>query len=164
MPFLAALKPPIGAETIESVLPEGFYERIKGKGVVHGGWVQQQLILNHPSVGCFVTHCGSGSLTEAVVRDCQLVLLPHAGDQFINARMMSGDLKIGVEVKKGEEDGAFTREAVSMAIKSVLDCDSELGQVVRANHAKWREFLLREGLEKSYIDGFVQKLHVLLKS
>jgi len=51
MPFLAALKPPIGAEAIESALPEGFNERTNGRGVVHGDWVQQLLILSHPSVG-----------------------------------------------------------------------------------------------------------------
>ncbi|XVF40401.1 hypothetical protein PTKIN_Ptkin01aG0110700 [Pterospermum kingtungense] len=91
----------MGAETIESALPEGFQERVKGRGFIQGGWVPQQLILRHPSVGCFVTHCGSGSLAEAMVTDCQLVLLPHIGDQIINARLMDGDLKIGVEVEKG---------------------------------------------------------------
>lgn len=163
MPFLAALKPPIGAETMELALPEGFGERIKGRGVVEGDWVQQQLILSHPSVGCFVTHCGSGSLTEAMVNDCQLVLLPHAGDQFINARIMSGDLKVGIEVEK-TEDGLFTREAVCKAVRTVIDSESELGHIVRKNHAQWREFLLSQGLENSYIDDLVQKLHNLLKS
>ncbi|KAL5192128.1 UDP-glycosyltransferase 79B30 [Glycine soja] len=33
MSFLAALKPPIGAEAIESALPEGFNERTNGRGV-----------------------------------------------------------------------------------------------------------------------------------
>ncbi|XP_058767804.1 cyanidin 3-O-galactoside 2''-O-xylosyltransferase FGGT1-like [Vicia villosa] len=164
MPFLAALKPSIGAETMELALPEGFSERIKGRGVVEGDWVQQQLILSHPSVGCFVTHCGSGSLTEAMVNDCQLVLLPHAGDQFINARIMSGDLKVGIEVGKNEEDGLFTREAVCKAVRTVTDSESELGHIVRKNHAQWREFLLSQGLENSYVDDLVQKLHSLLKS
>ncbi|KAM3703770.1 hypothetical protein ACB098_04G121500 [Castanea mollissima] len=163
LPFLAALKPPMEAETIESALPEGFEETVKGRGVVHGDWVQQQLILRHPSVGCFVTHCGSGSLSEALVTECQLVLLPHAGDQIINARLMGGDLKVGVEVEKGEEDGLFTREGVCKAVKAVMDYDSEEGKEVRANHAKWREFLSNKGLENSYIDNFVQKLHSLLK-
>ncbi|KAK8674569.1 hypothetical protein V6N13_032678 [Hibiscus sabdariffa] len=162
LPFLVALKPPTGAETIESALPEGFQERVKGRGLVHGGWVPQQLILRHPSVGYFVTHCGSGSLAEAMVNDCQLVLLPHAGDQIINARLMSGDLRIGVEVEKGEEDGLFTKEDVYKAVKSVMDQGSELGKETRANHAKWRQFLLAPGLETSYINDFVLELNALL--
>ncbi|KAK9936463.1 hypothetical protein M0R45_013304 [Rubus argutus] len=162
LPFFAALKPPTGVESIESALPEGFEERVKGKGVVYEGWVQQPLILKHPSVGCFVTHCGSGSLSEALVNECQLVLLPNVGDQIINARMMSGDLKVGVEVEKGDEDGLFSKEGVCKAVKAVTDENSEVGKEVRTNHAKWREFFSSKGLESSYIDAFVHKLHELL--
>lgn len=72
--------------------------------MVHGGWVQQQLILELPSIGCFITHCGSGSLAEALVNSFELVLLTRVGDQIINASMMGRNLKIGVEVEKGEED------------------------------------------------------------
>ncbi|GMJ14170.1 UDP-glycosyltransferase 79B6 [Hibiscus trionum] len=162
LPFLVALKPPMGAETIESALPEGFQERVTGRGLVNGGWVPQQLILRHPSVGYFVTHCGSGSLAEAMVNDCQLVLLPHAGDQIINARLMAGDLRIGVEVEKCEEDGLFTKDDVYKAVKSVMDHDNELGKETRANHAKWKEFLLAPELEASYMDDFVMKLNALV--
>ncbi|XVE51412.1 hypothetical protein DITRI_Ditri02bG0038000 [Diplodiscus trichospermus] len=161
LPFLVALKPPVGAETIESALPEGFQERVQGRALVHGGWVPQQLILSHQSVGCFVTHCGSGSLAEAMVRDCQLVLLPNVGDQIINARLMGGELRIGVEVEKGDEDGLFTKEDVCKAVKAVMDDDSDEGKETRANHAKWKEFLLGPGLEDHYMDGFVEKLHAL---
>lgn len=162
LPFLVALKPPVGAETVEEALPEGFKERTQGRGVVHGGWVQQQLILAHPSVGCFVSHCGSGSITEGLVSECQMVLLPHIGDQVINARVMGGDLKVGVEVEKGDEDGLFTKETVCRAVRLVMDENSEIGKEVRANHARWREFLLREGLETAYIDEFVHKLRTLI--
>ncbi|KAF8411002.1 hypothetical protein HHK36_003541 [Tetracentron sinense] len=162
LPFFVALKPPSGAETIEAALPEGFEKRTKGRGVVHGGWVQQQLILGHPSVGCFVTHCGYGSRLEGLVSKCQLVLVPNVGDQFIHARIMSTDLKVGVEVEKGEEDGLFTKESVCMAVKSVMDKNSEVGREVRANHAKWKDFLLSKGLESSYFDGFIHKLQALL--
>ena len=31
-PFLAALKPPFGAESIEEALPKGFEERVQGRG------------------------------------------------------------------------------------------------------------------------------------
>ncbi|KAL6282399.1 hypothetical protein ACE6H2_013328 [Prunus campanulata] len=163
LPFFAALKPPKGVESIEAALPEGFEERVQGRGIVHGGWVQQPLILKHPSVGCFVTHCGSGSLSEALVNECRLVLLPNAGDQIINARMMSRDLKVGVEVEKGDEDGVFTTEGVCKAVKTVMDDESEVAKEVRTNHAKWREFFSGKGLENSCLDSFEQKLHQLLQ-
>uniref|UniRef100_A0AAT9PYB2 Glycosyltransferase n=1 Tax=Panax notoginseng TaxID=44586 RepID=A0AAT9PYB2_9APIA len=162
LPFLAALKPPLGADNIESALWEGFKERNQGKGVVHGGWIQQQLILGHPSVGCFVTHCGFESLSESLVNECQLVLLPRVSDQIINARLMGRDLKVGVEVEKGE-DGAFTKDTVCKAILSVIEVDSKVGKEVRENHAKFRELLLRKGLENSCIGEFIQKLHGLLQ-
>ncbi|KAK9698598.1 hypothetical protein RND81_08G116100 [Saponaria officinalis] len=162
-PFLAALKAPIGYETIESALPEGFLERTKETGIVYGGWVQQQLILKHPSVGCFVTHCGAGSLSEAMVNKCQLVMIPHAVDQFINARMMSLELKVGVEVERRDQDGFFGREDVRKAVDSVMEENSEVGKEVRANHAKWREFILNDGLEESYITSFIDSLYDLLQ-
>nr|BAF75891.1 glucosyltransferase [Dianthus caryophyllus] len=162
-PFLAALKAPTGHDIIESALPEGFLERTKDRGIVYGGWVQQQLILRHPSVGCFVTHCGAGSLSEAMVNKCQLVMIPHAVDQFINAKMMSLELRVGVEVERRDEDGFFSREDVRKAVESVMDENSVLGKEVMANHAKWREFILKDGIEESYISGFIDKLYDLLR-
>lgn len=163
LPFFTALKPPMGVESIEAALPEGFEERMQGRGIVHGGWVQQPMILKHPSVGCFVTHCGSGSLSEALMNECRLVLLPNVGDQIINARMMSRDFKVGVEVEKGDEDGVFTTEGVCKAVKTVMDDESEVAKEVRTNHAKWREFFSGKGLENSCLDSFEQKLHQLLQ-
>ncbi|KAJ4703566.1 Glycosyltransferase [Melia azedarach] len=163
LPFFAVLKPPMGHDKIESAMPEGFEERIKGRGYIHGGWVKQQLMLKHPSVGCFVTHCGSGSLSEAMVNDCQIVLLPNVGDQIINARLMGEDLKVGVEVEKGEEDGLFSRDGVCKAVKAVMDDDSNVGKEVRDNHTKLRESLTSPRIENSYVDGFVQELHGLIE-
>lgn len=143
-------------------MPKEFEERIKGKGIIDSGWVQQQLILKHPSIGCFITHCGVGSLSEAMVSHCQVVFMPQAVDQFINARQMSLELKIGAEVESREEDGFYTKEAISKAVSSVMDEHSEVGREVRANHAKWRDFILKQGLEDSYIISFINSLQQLL--
>ncbi|KAL6966137.1 Cyanidin 3-O-galactoside 2''-O-xylosyltransferase FGGT1 [Sarracenia purpurea var. burkii] len=164
MPFMAVLKPPIGAESIGAALPENFEVRIEGRGIVHGGWVQQQLILEHPSVGCFITHCGSGSISEALMNKCQLVLVPNRGDQIINAKMMSQILKVGVEIEKGEDgDGLFTRESVCRAVRTVMEEDNAVGKEVRTNHDKLRELLLNKDLESEYIDDFNKKLQHLLQ-
>ncbi|XP_026440730.1 UDP-glycosyltransferase 79B30-like [Papaver somniferum] len=162
LPFLAALKPPTGNNSVEEALPEGFTGRVKGRGIVDGGWVQQQLILSHPSIGCFITHCGSGSITEALVNDCQIVLFPEFGDQIMNARLMAGDLKVGVEVERGEEDW-FTKDSICSAIKLVMDENGEVSKEVRLHHAKWKEFLLKDNLESSYTDEFISKLQDLLQ-
>ncbi|CAL5200736.1 unnamed protein product [Lathyrus oleraceus] len=159
-PFLAALKPPNGFDSIEEALPEGFNERVKGKGIVYGSWIQQQLILEHPSVGCFITHCGAASITEGLVNTCQLVLLPLVGsDHIMNARVMGTKFKVGVEVEKGDEDGLFTKESVCKAVKIVMDDENEVGREVRANHEKMRNFLISNNLESSCVDSFCQKLY-----
>ena len=162
-PFIAVLKSPTDCETIESALPEGFLERVKERGIVQNTWVQQHLILKHPSVGCFVTHCGAGSLSEALVSECQLVLVPQFGDQFLNARLMSEELRVGVEVEKGEEDGLFTKEGVCNAVVTVMDGGSEVGKEVRTNHAKWRAILLNKELQDAYIDDLIHNLQDLVQ-
>ncbi|PIA30582.1 hypothetical protein AQUCO_05500115v1 [Aquilegia coerulea] len=163
LPFLVRLKPPFGCETLEEALPEGFEKRVKGRGVVHGDWVQQQKILSHPSVGCFVSHCGFGSMWESLVNSCQIVLVPHFGDQYINAKFMTEELQVAVDVNRREEDGWFTKESVCNAVKIVMDEGSKVGEEVRENHLKWKDFLLTEGLETSYINNFIIKLHDILK-
>ncbi|KAL0560089.1 hypothetical protein IC582_000483 [Cucumis melo] len=164
LPFFAVLKPPHGMDTINAALPEGFEQRIQGRGVVYGGWVQQQHILEHPSIGCFVTHCGAGSLSEALVKKCQLVFLPHIGDHFFRARTLSSCLKVGVEVERRQEDGVFNKESVCKAVKTVMDEENESGKEIRANLAKLRELLVDKDLEESYINNFIHKLHCLIVS
>ncbi|KAK4286065.1 hypothetical protein QN277_002676 [Acacia crassicarpa] len=164
LPFLAVLKPPSGFESVEAAMPEGFKERVKERGIVYGGWVQQQVMLAHSSVGCFITHCGAGSITEGLVSNCRLVFLPHLGtDHIINSRMMSSSLKVAVEVERGEEDGLFTRESVCKAVKSLMDDESEVGKEIRENHAKVRSYLLSNDLESSHVDRFCEKLRDLLR-
>ncbi|GAB2209379.1 hypothetical protein Droror1_Dr00026592 [Drosera rotundifolia] len=163
LPFLLALKPPTGCSTIEEAFPKGFEERVKGRGLVHGGWVQQPLILSHPSVGCFVNHCGFGSMWEGLKTEAQLVLVPQLGDQILNTRLMAGDLKVAVEVER-EESGWVSKESLCKAIKAVMDEGSGVGSIVRENHAKWREILVSQGFMSGYIDSFIKDLEGLLAS
>ncbi|KAK9092786.1 hypothetical protein Syun_027697 [Stephania yunnanensis] len=141
----------------------GVFREGGGRGVVHEGWMQQQLILGHDNVGCFVTHCGSGSISEALVSECGLVLVPQMGDQYVNARIVGGEWKAGVEVERREEDGWFGSENLFRAVQVVMDGKSKLGKEIRENHKKWREYLLRDGLEGSYIDGFIKDLQDMIE-
>ncbi|XP_042485228.1 UDP-glycosyltransferase 88F3-like [Macadamia integrifolia] len=51
---------------LEAVMPEGFLERTRGRGLVVKSWAPQVEILGRESVGGFVTHCGWNSVLEAV--------------------------------------------------------------------------------------------------
>ncbi|CAN6850542.1 unnamed protein product [Brassica oleracea] len=161
LPFLVAVTPPKGAKTIQEALPEGFEERVKDRGVVWGEWVQQPLKLAHPSVGCFVSHCGFGFMWESLMSDCQIVLLPFLSDQILTTRLMTEELEVSVEVPR-EETGWFSKESLSAAIISVMDEDSELGYLVRRNHAKLKESLVSPGLLTGYTDKFVEALQDLV--
>ncbi|KAL1206586.1 UDP-glycosyltransferase 79B6 [Cardamine amara subsp. amara] len=163
LPFLVAVQPPRGSSTVQEGLPEGFEERIKERGVVWGGWVQQPLILAHPSVGCFVSHCGFGSMWESLMSDCQIVFLPYFADQILNTRLMTEELEVSVEVERGEARW-FSKENLSVAVRSVMDKDSELGNRVRRNHAEWKEVLFRHGLMNDYVNKFVEALEKLVQN
>ncbi|XP_031485019.1 UDP-glycosyltransferase 79A2-like [Nymphaea colorata] len=156
-PFLAVLN--FSAEAKEKGIEAKFLgERMGGNGMVHTGWVQQQHILRHPSVGAHIGHGGLSSMMEAVVGGCQTVLLPQTMDQFLNAKLVVKRLKAGVGVKRRSKDGWFTREAVCQAVRMAMKDETEKARTMRANNAKLREFLLNEKVQQQYVQNFVSKL------
>ncbi|KAJ7981782.1 Glycosyltransferase [Quillaja saponaria] len=105
---------------------------------------------------------GPGSMWESSMSDCQIVLVPQIIDQVLNIRQLAEELEVAVKVKR-EENGWFTKESLSNAIKSVMDSDSEMGVKVKKNHAKWKEILGKTDFMSGYVDRFVQNLHDLVK-
>nr|UHB15541.1 UDP-glycosyltransferase [Paris polyphylla] len=118
LPFLWAFRKPTTNEN-EEILPIGFQERTKDRGLVVMGWVPQLRVLAHESVGGFMTHCGFSSIIESLHFGRPLILFPLFGDQGLNARTMVEE-KIGFEVKRDEEDGSLTKEAVAEALRLVI--------------------------------------------
>ncbi|PON59350.1 UDP-glucuronosyl/UDP-glucosyltransferase [Trema orientale] len=169
LPFFLVLNFPVnvdaGAE-LERALPEGFKERVKDKGVVYSGWVQQQqLILAHTSVGCYVCHSGFSSIIEALVNDCQMVLLPFKGDQFMNSKLIGQDMEAGVEVNRRDDDGHSREEDIYEAVKKIMvEVDLEPGKTVRFNREKWRKFLLEKKIQDKFISDLVTELKAMATS
>ncbi|KAH9609558.1 hypothetical protein KSS87_023872 [Heliosperma pusillum] len=163
LPFVLAVLPPKGCATVDKAFPEGFEERVGKRGRVTSKWVQQQLVLANSSVGCFVNHCGFGTMWESLVSKNQIVLIPQLGDQVINAKILAEKIKVGVEVERGD-NGWVSKESLFKAIMCVMDEQSEVGKLVRKNHQIWSEKLGAPGFMDDYIEKFVQDIGALVYS
>nr|XP_015903023.2 UDP-glycosyltransferase 91A1-like [Ziziphus jujuba var. spinosa] len=105
--------------TQAATLPEGFEERIEGRGVVWKTWAPQLKILAHESVLGHLTHSGWSSVVESLRFQRALILLPLIADQGINARILE-EKKMGYSVPRDERDGSFTSNAVAESLRLVM--------------------------------------------
>ncbi|KMT07192.1 hypothetical protein BVRB_6g155150 [Beta vulgaris subsp. vulgaris] len=162
LPFLVAFKPPTGCATVEEAFPEGFKERVGERGVVTGEWVQQQEILAHPSVGCFVSHSGWGSIWESLMSKNKLVLIPQQFERAIHSKLIAQELKLAVEVQIGEDGSWVSKESLCTSLISVMDQDSEISSLVNKNHQNLRNKLLDPGFMHAETDKFIKYLQALV--
>ncbi|KAL7247971.1 hypothetical protein ACSBR2_002801 [Camellia fascicularis] len=135
-PFIWVIK--TGGERFQELekwlIDENFEERVKGRGLVIKGWAPQLLILSHPSIKGFLTHCGWNSTIEGVCFGLPMVTWPMFAEQFLNEKLVVEILRIGVRVgvevpvRWGDEDRVgvvVKREEVEKAIERVMEGGEE---------------------------------------
>jgi len=112
----------------------GFEEKTKGVGLLIRGWAPQVLILSHPAIGGFITHCGWNSTLEAICASVPMLTWPLFGDQFFNEKFIVQVLRIGVRVGVespviwGDEEKSgvlVKKEDVVRAIEKLMDEGNE---------------------------------------
>ncbi|KAK9163205.1 hypothetical protein Syun_004107 [Stephania yunnanensis] len=148
-------------DAINIELPGGFKERTSDRGVVWEGWAPQVNILDHPSVGGFLTHCGWNSIIEALGFGRALILFPYLSEQWLNARMMVSS-NVGLEIPRDEHEGSFTSNSVAKSLKMVMV--EEEGEHLMSNAREIKRIGDRD-LHDGYIDNLIQYLknHTKLK-
>ena len=99
MPFIWVIRGGYKKEEMEKwLLEDGFEERVKGRGFLIRGWAPQVLILSHPAIGGFLTHCGWNSTLEGICGGIPMITWPLFGEQFFNEKFIVHVLEIGVRV------------------------------------------------------------------
>ncbi|XP_031249198.1 putative UDP-rhamnose:rhamnosyltransferase 1 [Pistacia vera] len=136
-------------------LPDGFEERVEGRGVVWTSWAPQLKILSHESVGAFLTHCGLNSIIEALHYGRPLVLLHFVMDHGLVSRVFA-EKKAGIEIERNEEDGVYTRKSVAETLRMVIV--EEEGRVYRDKAKEMRIIIADKQLQNQYADNFVEFL------
>ncbi|XP_059070431.1 UDP-glycosyltransferase 91C1-like [Cryptomeria japonica] len=126
VPFLCVL-----LRQMAAALPQGFVERTQGRGLLVTEWVPQLHILSHSAVGAFLTHCGWNSVTEGLRFGVPLVTFPLQHEQSLNAKLIAQELKLGVEVRRNDEDDSFSKQDVSKAVCTLMV--EEEGRYIRSH-------------------------------
>lgn len=145
--FLWVIRPPKkGFENDAANLPLGFLEETKGRGLVVT-WCQQEKVLMHPSVACFVSHCGWNSMLEAVVAGVPVIGYPMLLDHPLTAKLVVNKFQNGVVMSRGEH-GVASVEEIDRCIEEVMEGTS-------AREIKQRAMEVKEVAIKALEEGGV---------
>jgi len=111
-------------------LPEGFADKAKARGLIVP-WCPQLEVLAHPSVGCFMTHCGWNSTVEALSAGVPMVAMPNWSDQMTNAKYIQDVWRVGVRVRP-DAKGVVRSEEVERRVREVMEGEMREGFRMRA--------------------------------
>jgi hypothetical protein len=114
--------------SLDELLPKGFFERTKEKGMVVRNWAPQGAILSHDSIGGFVTHCGWNSVLEAVCEGVPMVAWPLYAEQKLNKVILVEEMKVALDLNKSK-DGYVSATELGDRVKELMD--SNKGKEIR---------------------------------
>ncbi|WOG87231.1 hypothetical protein DCAR_0206454 [Daucus carota subsp. sativus] len=157
MPFLWVIRKKEGENGLEEE-KLSCMEELEQQGMIVP-WCSQLEVLSHPSLGCFVTHCGWNSTLESLVSGVPVVAFPHWTDQTTNAKLIEDVWKTGVRVN-GDEKGVVDGDEVHRCLELVMG-----DEVLRRNAEKWGD-LAREATKggssdknlKAFVEDFDQQV------
>ncbi|VFQ86170.1 unnamed protein product [Cuscuta campestris] len=110
-----------GGDSRGAVLPEGYEERIRDRGIVVRDWAPQLEILGHPATGGFVSHCGWNSCMESISMGVPVAAWPMHSDQPRNATLLTQVLRIGFSlVDWARRSEVVGREEVAKGVKKLM--------------------------------------------
>ncbi|XP_019420161.1 PREDICTED: UDP-glycosyltransferase 83A1-like [Lupinus angustifolius] len=113
-PFLWVVRSGNG-NNVNNIYPDEFTGR-QGKIV---GWAPQKKILSHPSIACFISHCGWNSTIEGVYGGVPFLCWPFCSDQLMNKTYICDVWKVGLGFNK-DENGLISRGEIEKKVEQVL--------------------------------------------
>ncbi|XP_071737571.1 zeatin O-glucosyltransferase-like [Rutidosis leptorrhynchoides] len=139
-------------------LPDGFEERVAGKGLVVREWAPQLEILGHSSTGGFVSHCGWNSCMEALTSGVAIATWPMHTDQPYNAVLLLDELGVALVMRDwARKDELLASDIVENVVRKLMVTSEgaairkkakELGGQLRMSVAK-------DGVTRKELDSII---------
>ncbi|KAK3019336.1 hypothetical protein RJ639_003867 [Escallonia herrerae] len=126
-------------------------------------WCDQLMVLCHPCIGGFWSHCGWNSTKEGLFAGVPMLTFPIFWDQVPNSKSIVEDWKTGWRVK-GEEgvERLVTREEIAKLVRRFMDLENEEGKEMRRRAKNIKEICRRGvaegGSSQTDIDGFIKDI------
>ncbi|KAJ0098841.1 hypothetical protein Patl1_21712 [Pistacia atlantica] len=117
-PFLLVVRPDI-TDKINDAYQKGFQDRIATRGHIVS-WAPQQKVLAHPSIACFISHCGWNSTMEGISNGVPFLCWPYFGDQMHNENYICNIWRIGLGFNR-DGSGIITSEEIKSKVQELLD-------------------------------------------
>ena len=138
-PAAAGSRHPSDAD-LDELLPAGFLERTKDRGLVWPRWAPQKAVLSHGAVGGFVTHCGWNSTMESLWHGVPLAPWPLYAEQRLNAfelvSVMGVAVAMEVEVDRSRDNFVEAAE-LERAVRALMGGGEE-GRKAREKAAEMK--------------------------
>ncbi|XP_065847295.1 UDP-glucose flavonoid 3-O-glucosyltransferase 7-like [Euphorbia lathyris] len=137
-------------------LPEGFEDKLKkkGEGMIIKGWAPQVLILEHPAIKGFLTHCGWNSVLEGVSAGLPMVTWPLFADQFYNEKLVTQVVKFGIpagnenwKIWASDDSPCLSRKHIEIAVRRLMSDKEEEVVEMRKRAGRLAE-LAKKAMEK----------------
>ncbi|KAI5055184.1 hypothetical protein GOP47_0030329 [Adiantum capillus-veneris] len=143
--FLWVFRPNLINDAVFTTFPEQLLSKSCGRGYVVS-WAPQVKVLSHCSIHGFLTHCGWNSTLEAISRGIPMICFPYFVDQFMDAKLIVEEWKVGLRLRKSKESGLVDREEVERAIRALMG--EKEGHILHKN-----ALVLKQVCDQNYLSG-----------
>ncbi|PSS15686.1 Zeatin O-glucosyltransferase [Actinidia chinensis var. chinensis] len=143
-------------------LPKGFEERVEGRGMLVRDWAPQLEILEHPSTGGFISHCGWNSCMESITMGVPILTWPMHSDQPRNSVLVTKMLKIGLVLKDwSRRDELVTSLMVEDVVKRLMGSEEgkEIMRRAEALGGAVQQSVAKGGVSRLELDSFVAHIN-----
>ncbi|KAL7131837.1 hypothetical protein ABFS83_12G032200 [Erythranthe nasuta] len=110
-----------GSDSAPDYFPDGFSTRTSDIGLLVPMWAQQVEILNHPSIGGFLSHCGWNSTLESITSGVPMIAWPLYAEQRLNAAFLAEEVEVAVRPGVLPTKAVVGREEIERMVRRIME-------------------------------------------